>query len=115
MTEAEWLACDNPRAMVQYLRHNASARKLRLWACAFVRNEYGHAEELMEAVRIAETWADGKRPRDLGVYAKYYVCFPHAWQAADEGAAKSVAMWAESSTKRRAVAFLLATIRDIFG
>lgn len=115
MTEEEWLACEDPQEMVRYLRHNASARQLRLWACAFARNEYGDSQELMEAVRIAEDWADGKRPQDLGVYAKYYVCLPHAWQAADEGTAEYVAIRAESSAKRRAVRFLLATLRDIFG
>jgi hypothetical protein len=116
MTEEEWLACADPVALVRFLRHNASARKLRLFACAHARYQYGSAGELGQAIDIAERWADeGRKPDDLGSCANYYVCFPHAWQAADEGTAASVAAWAESSHKQRAVRFLITSIRCIFG
>src|SRR3712207_1024524 len=32
VTEAEWLACDDPRPMLEFLRGKASERKLRLFA-----------------------------------------------------------------------------------
>jgi hypothetical protein len=34
MTEAEWLACDDPKPMLQFLRGKVSERKLRLFALA---------------------------------------------------------------------------------
>ena len=37
MTEAEWLACADPEAMVEFLKERASFRKLRLFAIALCR------------------------------------------------------------------------------
>jgi hypothetical protein len=37
VTEAEWLACTDPRPMLAYLRGKASDRKLRLFGCACCR------------------------------------------------------------------------------
>src|SRR3954453_17125901 len=37
MTEAEWLACEDARAMLRHLRGVASERKLRLLTLAWVR------------------------------------------------------------------------------
>jgi hypothetical protein len=37
MTEAEWLACEHPEPMLQFLRGKVSDRKLRLFVCAFFR------------------------------------------------------------------------------
>ena len=37
MTEAEWLACEDPIATLWALRHGASGRKLRLFGCACCR------------------------------------------------------------------------------
>ena len=34
MTEAEWLTCNDPTRMLEFLRGKASERKLRLYACA---------------------------------------------------------------------------------
>src|SRR5262245_14180552 len=62
MTEAEWLACDDPQPMIQYLRGKASDRKLRLFAIASSRY-FGFSCEpniALKALEVAERFSDGK-------------------------------------------------------
>ncbi|QEG26072.1 hypothetical protein GobsT_08070 [Gemmata obscuriglobus] len=60
MTEAEWLAATDPTPMLEFLRGTASARQLRLFGCAAVRAVWSQlAEELPNAVAVAEEYADG--------------------------------------------------------
>ena len=73
MTEAEWLACTDPVAMLQYLRINSrkmdrkvSERKLRLIACscfACIR-PLVTSSLAVEAVGVAERFADGNAKRN---------------------------------------------------
>ena len=65
MTEAEWLACTDPRKMLEFLRNKASDRKLRLFACAYCRVVRA-AEHLGPgpAVGVAEQYADGRAGDD---------------------------------------------------
>jgi hypothetical protein len=66
MTEAEWLACAEPTRMIAYLRGKrvASARKLRLFACACCRRLWTWLEEpCRRAVEAAERHADGQATR----------------------------------------------------
>src|SRR5262245_17741177 len=65
MTEAEWLACAQPRDMLTYLRsrelvRKPSGRKLRLLACACCRRIWAHlkGERHRQAVEAAERFAD---------------------------------------------------------
>lgn len=60
MTEAEWLACTDPTAMLDFLRDKASERKLRLLTCAILRR-FMKATIVVgwQSVDLAEKWADG--------------------------------------------------------
>jgi hypothetical protein len=71
MTDADWLACEDARKLVVWLRGKASDRKLRLFVCAFWRWHSGCAKgpdcethgEIHRALAYAEYWADhGSRP-----------------------------------------------------
>jgi hypothetical protein len=62
MTEAEWLACDDPSAMLEALTGKASARKLRLLACATCWDHsppFPHPA-VTEELTVAERYADGE-------------------------------------------------------
>jgi hypothetical protein len=68
MTEAEWRACTDPTPMLKFLGDRASERKLRLFACACVRDVGRFLKEdgSREAILVAERFADGRAgPDDL--------------------------------------------------
>jgi hypothetical protein len=57
MTEAEWLESINAQAMLDCLDSKASPKKLRLFACALLREMA--ESEVMAAIDVAERLADG--------------------------------------------------------
>src|SRR5262245_16906553 len=63
MTEAEWLACNSPRQMLDSMRGKLSDRKLRLFACACTRQVWDalRTDEQRNLVEVAEQYADGAR------------------------------------------------------
>jgi hypothetical protein len=61
MTEAEWLACDDPHSMLTFLGDKASERQLRLFAVACVRRVRRLLPDALSQmlVEVAEQFADG--------------------------------------------------------
>jgi hypothetical protein len=61
MTEAEWLACDDPVPMLEFLRGRASDRKLRLFSCACCRQVWKSIPlgGCQGAVLAAERYCEG--------------------------------------------------------
>jgi hypothetical protein len=61
MTEAEWLASEDPVAMLQFLFTGVHDRRLRLFACACCRRVWHlmQSEQCQPAVEFAERFADG--------------------------------------------------------
>jgi hypothetical protein len=62
MTEAEWLACDEPSAILRFLADRRMRRKLRLIGCACCRKVWPLLAdaESRTAVEVAERFADGQ-------------------------------------------------------
>ncbi|VTR94612.1 unnamed protein product [Gemmata massiliana] len=61
MTEAEWLACEDPIRMLTFLDSCTAERKLRLFTVACARLVWDHFTDnvMREAVVAAERCADG--------------------------------------------------------
>jgi hypothetical protein len=68
MTEAEWLDCTDPDPLLDYLQHEGSNRKLRLFAVACALHLWGLLEDTHhEDVELAEQLAERNvipEPRD---------------------------------------------------
>ena len=66
MTEAEWLACDDPTSMVDRLRGRVADRKLRLFFCACCRRLWQLLpdERSRAAIDAAERYAEGDEDAD---------------------------------------------------
>src|SRR5262249_42093845 len=62
MSEAEWLACQDPDAMLEFLRGRARDRKLRLFGCACCRRIWNRIPEgcSRRAVEGSERYADSE-------------------------------------------------------
>jgi hypothetical protein len=64
MTEAEWLACNEPDPMLAFMRRRLTQRKLRLFAVACCRHVWeGMTPYGRLAVEVAERFADGQPDR----------------------------------------------------
>jgi hypothetical protein len=136
MNEAEWLAPDGPRPILEYLRGKTSDRKLRLFACACCRRIWHLLTEASSrvAVEVAEFFADGKvtskelaaawaAASDAASDAARAAASDAAWAAAR--AAASDAAWAAAWAAARAAARAAASdaerknqaalLRDVFG
>src|SRR5262245_57705182 len=65
MTEADWLACENPMLLFELVRARDLNRKHLLFACACYRRSLARPLDDLawKAVEIAERHADGYAPR----------------------------------------------------
>src|SRR5713101_2480091 len=61
MTEQEWLACNDPTPMLEFLADNVSARKARLFGCACCQRMWNLLSRRgRQAIATAEQYADGE-------------------------------------------------------
>jgi hypothetical protein len=60
VTEQEWLNCNDPMPMLEYLKEKTSERKLRLFACACCRRIWSALKRggSRKAVEVCEMYAD---------------------------------------------------------
>jgi hypothetical protein len=66
MTEAEWLACEDPTPMLEFLKGKASDRKVRLLACVSCRMTWHLIPPAPWQVVVR---ADGSHSNDAGDFA----------------------------------------------
>jgi hypothetical protein len=100
VTEAEWLKCQDPLKMLEFLGDKASQRKLRLFACASCRGVWKRINErpLQRAVELAEAAADG---RPVPVKFPYVTAWRTYWRS-------------QSRRKRELLAAYGTTYEDAF-
>lgn len=68
MTEAEWLAREDPKAMERFVAPSVPARKARLYVCACCRHIWDDIiknSNMRQAVEVAEALADGNAGAEL--------------------------------------------------
>jgi hypothetical protein len=132
MTEAEWLACDDARQLLEALRGMASARKLRLLACGTARDLplILSDTQCLDALLVAERYAEGSIPEtdreatfsavcryslQLGsAHERYLLAFLAAFAVGSR--AGDIETHIRSTRQRSSFVFVrVATIREIFG
>jgi hypothetical protein len=139
MTEAEWMACTDPRELLQFLRGKAGPRKLRLFAAACAHRVLHLARDEWNAfaAEAAEHHADGRldaegldsisREGEAGCMASpdqaraYLAAYPDPLLAAEAMCEDAAHLLADPSrspdpdARGRAVATLAGLARDVFG
>jgi hypothetical protein len=136
MTETQWTSGADPGLMLEFLKNQASDRKLRLFAAACCRCSTKHMmdESNRRVVDIAERYAEGSLTLDDLAAAQSttgcwfsYVAAPHGYQAAsrvvsclseDEGIAAAQAEGLSQFGSRNFLAIhkaLADLLRECFG
>jgi hypothetical protein len=60
MTEAEWLACTDPKSLLHHLGSKADKRKCMLFVCACERRLWNEPGCAREKITVTERYADGE-------------------------------------------------------
>ena len=93
MTEAEWLAADDPQPMLAFARGRAGDRKLRLYCCACCRRAWGRlGRGRRTALETAERYADGQAGW-WGTLAGEFLALPDTHWERDPGRAERTAVY----------------------
>jgi hypothetical protein len=124
MTEKRWLSCADPKRMLALLRGRASKRKLRLFACACVREAirrypWPFGREVLPAVEAVEKFADALITGDvLSPFQafSYWIASENPWEAAGSAAHS----WTEDEVieDKKVSAdpvFVCGVFREVFG
>lgn len=131
MTEAQWLTCADPKAMLEFVQGKTSDRKLRLFACQCVR-EYqrimGRDAGLTSGIELTERYVDGLATRDEWLEGTRGSFHFGTWKSeaalaealAGVQTAAGLAGWrhvSQYSTNQESAELRLLTqfVRDIFG
>jgi len=106
MTEAEWLTCEDAKAMLEFMKGNASERKLRLFSVALARTVWDQMNPVMrESVDAGELFADGMILRDdVEVVAKKL----NQWGVDGMNEAGGIRNWRKAMTPETLSCFFLA-------
>jgi hypothetical protein len=93
MNETEWLACDDPLEMLDFLRGRVSERQLRLFGCACCRRIWHLLIDAasQQAVEFTEQYADGL----FSAEELYIIC--EVAHAAEEGLGSKQHLYAASA------------------
>jgi hypothetical protein len=90
MTDAEWLACEDPRPMMEILAARASRRRQWLFSCACCRAVWPMLPSLCrEAVELVERFADGEVVEDDLVVA-FHELYPQEVASPSPGGVQAV-------------------------
>jgi hypothetical protein len=95
MMESEWLACDDPQPMLEFVRGKVSDRKLRLFACACCRAVWDKLTDSRsrQAVELAERYANGLATEEELRSARLQATA--AWKPLNDHDLSTIAMQAE--------------------
>lgn len=120
MKEAEWLASDDPRAMVTFVgRFRPSERKLRLYAVAGCRRIWHLLtdERSQAAVEIAEQFADGQSTEETRdtVWLAADQATTDIWLATPEDASGATSNWDSANISVCAASNAVGSSEDFVG
>jgi len=95
MTEQDWLSCDDPQKMLEFLQGKVSDRKLRLFACHCCRalilwDYYGATDVYEPQIQVAECFAESEATEEERAKAfaelihENFVRLSHSQRTTDE-------------------------------